>query len=385
MFTSNAKLINFLCVIYAQICFIVSLRANIFSIIQKQYQLDYSHIGTLILISGIAMQVATYLGGIFIKKWGYNIMLAISLAITGLSIFLILFVKSVLLFDLLFISFMFGFGACVIVLNMYTGILSGNFKGKNLLKLHLGASIGLCMGPSVLMWLISFGIHWQVAISFSSIPVFIFILPLLFKQKTNQNLNTNDTSVSIAPKKQYNPLIVWLFIIIFTCSQIYEHGVGTWFIIYAIKTKGITETGASKYLTLFLLSFPISRFVLGKYIDRINYHITIIASFILTFLLVLLGVFTQELLYISFTGIFICVMYPVIMSLMQNEFGEDSSDIIGFICMVGGILQYIFIWSIGKLGDLFSIQIGFLSLTIYMLIGALCTFIIKAHDSNQKC
>ena len=124
-------------VIYGQICFILSLRTNIFSLIQRDYSLDYSHIATVVLISGIIMQISTYLAGIIMKRWGYKNTLSIGLMIVATSILSMFFIDNVFLFDILFTIFMFGFGICTLVLNMYAGTLGADSRGKTLMKLHL--------------------------------------------------------------------------------------------------------------------------------------------------------------------------------------------------------------------------------------------------------
>ncbi|PAB59863.1 MFS transporter [Anaeromicrobium sediminis] len=365
---------------YGEICYISSLRTNIFSIVQQEYSLDYSHIATLVLISGIVMQISTYITGIFSKRLGYNNSLIIGLFISGASIFSMIFVKSIALFNFLFILFMFGFGVCTLVLNMYAGLLAGDSRGKVLMNLHLGAALGMSVGPTVISQLVNIGFSWQFIMAMSSIPAFILIIILFISNSYNKKNNDFNNAVekSISNKRfKYGSYIVWLYILMFICAQIWEYGVGTWFVIFARQTKNLTEIEAAKYLTIFLGSFPIGRIIYGKLLNYIDSYKSMLISFIGNFILILLSFLTKKLVFISLTGLLTCSMFPVMMSMMQEEFGDDSSDLIGFICMAGGILQYVFIWSVGEIGDLYGIKVGFGSLIIYMFIGALSILLIK--------
>lgn len=378
MKSSSKRLIYVMFFIYAQLCFILSLRGNVFSIVQTDYHLDYSHIATLTLISGLSMQLATYFSGLFMKRWGHVKVLVLGLVISGISIFLIFFVRSILFFDLLFVLFMFGFGMATLVLNMLTGTLAGESKGKALMRLHLGASVGICIAPSLFVLLNQWDLSWQMIMGLSSLPVFILIVFVLInKSGTIGTYDSKDIATQVSTSNNFNNFIIILFILIFSCSQAWEHGVGTWFIIYTVKTSGITEADASRYLTLFFVCFPIIRLTMNKFMDYLNYRMTLLIAFMSNFILVLIALLSHQFIFISLTGIFTCLMYPIMISMMQDIFGGNRSDLIGFICMVGGIIQYVLMWTIGKIGDSYGIEIGFGSLIIYILIGGICVFLIN--------
>ncbi|QZY55448.1 MFS transporter [Crassaminicella profunda] len=375
---------------YGEVCYITSLRTNIFSIVQQEYHLDYSHIATLVLISGIVMQISIYLTGLISKKWSYHKSLIGGLGICGISIFCMFFVKNIFLFDTLFVLFMFGFGVCNLTLNMYAGALAENNRGKALMKLHLGAALGMSIGPTVISQLMHIGFSWQSILGASSFPAFILIFLLFFNKQPNtqQSIQENQSIQTTEHELNSKSFIVWMFIIIFICAQIWEYGVGTWFVIYARAAKDLSEIQAAKYLTIFLAGFPVGRLIYSKILDYVSYYKSILIAFIGNFILILLGIITKELIFISLTGFFTSSMFPVIMSMMQEKLGDHRSDLIGWICMVGGILQYIFIWSVGKLGDIWGIELGFSSLIIYMFIGALTVLFIRnslSENKSSKC
>ncbi|WP_105615089.1 MFS transporter [Vallitalea okinawensis] len=387
MKSNSKKTIFILLMIYAQLCFIIALRTNIFSIIQSDYNLDYSHIATLVLVSGILMQLAIYLSGHSIKRLGHKPTLYIGMSIVGISILSMITVKSIFVFDTLFTIYMFGFGFCILALNMYTGVLAAN-RGKALMILHFGASIGFSIGPKMLSELMSRGITWQMIISLSSIPVFILLILLFLVKESSDVITTEeklDTDQNKTAKYNMKSTVVIMFIFIYISAQIWEYGVGTWFIIYARKTNGLTEFQAANYLTLFLVCFPISRLLLSKVVTTLGEYKSLLISFCANFALILLGLVTGQLILISLTGIFTSLTYPLIMTMMQENLGEDNAELIGWISMMGGMLQYVFMWFVGKLGDIFGIQVGFGSLIIYTILGALSIIVLqKALIKERK-
>lgn len=385
MKSTSKKTIFILLMIYAQLCLILALRTNIFSIIQSEYSLDYSHIATLVLVSGILMQVAIYLSGHSIKRLGHKPTLYIGMTIIGISILAMTMVKSVLVFDTLFTIYMFGFGFCILALNMYTGALAVN-RAKALMVLHFGASIGFSIGPKLLSELMSRGLSWQMIIGLSSIPVFILMILLFVVKEPSEfnNAKKSDEEESQSAKYSMKSTVVIMFVLIYISAQIWEYGVGTWFIIFARKTNNLTESQAANYLTLFLVCFPVSRLLLGKVVTSIGEYKSLLISFIGNFALIFLGLVTGQLIFISLTGIFTSLTYPLIMTMMQENLGEDNAELIGWISMMGGMLQYVFMWFVGKLGDVFGIQVGFGSLIIYTILGALSIIILQKALKNER-
>lgn len=346
--------------------------------LQIQFNLNYNHIAFIILISGLFMQFSTFLAGFIIKRYGHLFSLSCGIVLSLAGLLPMFSVDSILMFDVLFILFMFGFGICLLTLNMYMGYLSFNSKGKALMKLHLGASIGICTGPAILLFLMQIGFSFLQVLSLSGtfILAFSFFLIINIKNKTSiPSQSLKNGTVFSNPKSSF--YLIFLFIIVLTTSQIWEHSIYTWFVIYAVNGKRYTSLEASKYLTLFLMCFPIIRFLSMKLMDMVGYHLTLFIIFFSVSFLLLCNIVKSDLILISLTGLFTALMYPLIMTMLQNEYGQNRPDLIGFICMVSGIFQHISMCFIGYLGDTFSIDFAFESLIIYILIGTIGTCLLK--------
>lgn len=369
---------------YGQICFIVSLRTQVFAIVQKDFQLNYNHIAILVLVSGILTQTSAYFSGNFIQKIGYKKSLNVAITTIIISFGGMFFVDTPWLFDALFTLFMIGNGAATLVLNMYTGVLLPEKRGKALVILHLGASIGLCIGPKTMDMGLRLGLTWQWVCGLAVIPLIVILLISIYvkepsdlhiiKEEKHSKLNGNKKVVT-----QIGIATVAYFVLIFACAQVWEFGIGTWFVIYAQKGKGLSTKMATNYLTIFLICFPIARILYMKMINYLPGIYCLCLSFVLNGFLCMLAILTGNILFFALTGVFTSLFYPIMMAIMQDVLGDRSTKLIGFICMIGGFIQYIFIWLVGVLGDYFSITVGFYSLSVYLILGAILTYGLINH------
>jgi fucose permease len=228
---------------YAMAGLILGMRTNIFLFVQRDYLDGYSHIATLVLVSGIFMQMSLYYAGHLIERFGYRRLLTAGIFISAVPLVLMYQVKSILLFDINYALFMTGYGVVVLTLNLFASSLMPERRGNTLLMLHLFFSLGALTGPKWISLLTDRGLPWQSVISFSTVPFFIIAF-LLFRMGSHVSESEKDSSEEESTLRDGGPAAylrepyVWLFIVIFLCSQIWEYGIGTWFVIFANKTRG---------------------------------------------------------------------------------------------------------------------------------------------------
>lgn len=391
---SNKRIMLFLCFSsYFTFGMVLGMRTNIFLFIQRDYLDGYSHIANLVLISGIGMQLTLYLTGYLIERFGFERVLAFGLAVAALPLSFMFFVKTAFAFDVNYILFMFGYGIVVLTLNLFVSALVPERKGNALLTLHLYFALGALAGPKIISMFTDAGISWQRVIAFSVIPVYLIFTALIwvtikggrvytttFRESSGRSSSSKDRVLHYL-KEPY----VWLFILAFVCSQVWEYGLGTWFVIFANKTKGISSSEAAFYLTLFYASYPLVRIVFSRIIHRLNLVAVIAGAFICCIIFGSLGMFSGQLYFYSFTGMGIALMYPGLMAAMQHVFGEGSTKKIGFITMAGGLVQYCVIWSVGLMSDHFGIGTGFNFMIIYLFMGLISVLgILQLTNRNQR-
>ena len=345
--------------VYGMSGLILGMRTNIFLFIQRDYLDSYQHIASLVLISGICMQLTLYYTSHLIEKLGFIKVLMIGVTVSSVPLLLMFFVDSAIAFDVNYVLFMFGYGIVVLVLNLFVSHLVPERKGNALLMLHLYFALGALIGPKWISLCTDAGIPWQTVIAVSSIPLFLvlFLLIRINRQAGPGELtmkpdrDDTDASATRDIRAVLRDPFVWLFVIIFICSQIWEYGIGTWFVIFANKTKGLSSSEAAFYLTLFYASYPFIRILFSKIIHRLNLLAVLLGAFLCCVFFASLGMMTGQLLFYSLTGMGVALMYPGIMAAMQHLFGEGSTKKIGFITMAGGLVQYGAIWSVGLLSD----------------------------------
>ncbi|MBI9104531.1 MAG: MFS transporter [Spirochaetales bacterium] len=382
------RLMLILC--YATYCIfgvVLGMRTNIFLFIQRDYLDNYQHIATLILISGICMQLTLFWAGHLIERIGFHKVLGLGVAIAMIPLALMFFVNSARTFDLSYTIFMFGYGFVVLALNLFVSHLVPERKGNALLILHLFFALGALCGPRWVSLCTDRKIPWQHVISLTAtIPLLLIFLTIIISGILAKD--SVRAAFPVAPKimpatkderdisstREFSKVLqdpfIWLFILVFVCSQIWEYGIGTWFVIFANNTRGLSSSEAALYLTLFYASYPLIRILFSRIIHRLNLLIVILGAFTCCILFGGLGMLTDRLFFYSLTGMGIALMYPGIMAAMQQIFGEGSTKKIGFITMAGGMIQYAAIWSVGLISDQLGIQIGFTSMLAYLIIGA---------------
>ena len=365
--------------------FILSMRTNIFQYVQSAYLEGYDHIATLVLVSGILMQIPLYLTGLYIEREGFQKALLLGMVSFSVPVFLLGFVRSVFHFDLIFSLFMLGYAVAIMALNLFTSNLYPERKGNVLLMLHLFFAIGALSGP---MWISFFkdaGYSWQRGITLASLPLFV-ILVLIIRANRNISFKTaprETVNLKTTEKKNYTSPFLWLFIVIFLCSQTWEYGMATWFVIYANDTAGMDPSKAAWYMSLFYGSYPLVRIVFSRFIHRLNLLTVLFFAFSLSAVFILLGIISGNFLYFSLTGLGVALLYPAIIAAMQDHFGDSATRTIGFITMTGGLIQYLAIWFVGIISNRLGIEKGFSSMIWYMVAGALAVTAVYTLKKRQ--
>lgn len=373
---------------YAMAGLILGMRTNVFLFVQRDYLDGYSHIATLVLVSGIFMQASLYFAGHLIERFGYRRLLTAGIMISAVPLVLMYPVNSILLFDINYALFMTGYGVVVLTLNLFASSLMPERRGNTLLMLHLFFSLGALSGPKWISLLTDKGLPWQSVISFSTIPFFIiaFLLHRMGSHVSESDTGEPGDEERIAdggPAAYLKEPYVWLFILIFLCSQIWEYGIGTWFVIFANKTRGLSSAEAALYLTLFYASYPLIRIVFSRIIHRLNLLTVILGAFICCIVFGGLGVATGRFSFYSLTGTGVALFFPAIMAAMQQLFGEKATKKIGFITMAGGLVQYAAIWGVGLMSDRWGIGVGFPFMLVYLFFGALAVTGIMIREARR--
>lgn len=373
---------------------ILGMRTNIFLFVQQEYLEGYKHLANLILFSGIAMQFSLYLTGNLIERFGFQRVLPLGISISGLSLSFMYLVNSAMIFDICFFLFMVGFGIIIFNLNLFVSYLNPERKGNALLVLHLFFAIGALIGPKLVSTATDLGHTWQLVTFISSFPFYILLFFLLTTNKEHNHGGIKDyTKKNISPIKSINnyfkDIFVWLFIVVFLCAQVWEYGLGTWFVLFANKAKGLNSGQAAFYLTIFYFTYPIVRVIFAKLIHKFDLIVVLIGAFISCLLFSSLGMFTGYMTFYSLTGLGIALTYPALIAAMQLVFGHDSLKKISFVTMTGGLLQYIAIWSVGLISDKYGIVVGFNSMIIYIFIGLIFMISIlyfrKTREGKYVC
>lgn len=376
---TNKKRTLYLCYFaYGLIGLVFGIRTPLFFYVQQDYLDSFSHLGTLVLISGIGMQGTLYVSGILIEKYGYMHMLKVGITSITIPVLLMGLLPGITGFDFAFTFFMLGYGITVLPLNMYVSAIEPKRKANVLMILHLSFAIGALIGPKFISLLVTAGVSWHYVMVMTSLPFIALTLQYIRTPSSDIGKKLADLSPSLdSIKKNSFGFLPLLFILVYMAGQTWEFGIGTWFSIFSNASKGLTANESAVYLTLFYFMYPIFRIIFAKIIHHLNLAHVLLFAFLSTAVFILLGIVTSSLVFYALTGIGTSLMYPATMSLMQEAFGDHASRRIGSISMIGGLIQYVAIWLVGLMSDQWGMLIGFNTLLLYPLIGGIA--IVAIH------
>lgn len=372
--------------------FLMNLKGVLIPVIKANFNVSYSSIGLMIFIGDIGYMIATFFGGIIGEKFGIKRLLKFGFILIIISIIYMNLVKTFSLFVLLMFCIAMGAGCFEIGLNSLGAqiFVANAAVMMNLLHFFYGA--GSSVSPKFAGWLLANGVTWRRIYTYSLLlicAVFIFLLITSFPENKKTEKNSKLSLIQIVSSKK-----IWLFTGVLGFCIVAEVGIANWFINFLQVVHGFNADRSSLYLSIFFIVFTVGRMVGGFLAERAGY-INILFYFTFTILALFAGGLLTGGIWVilfSFTGFFISIMYPTVMTIIMKEYRTDTTAVIGFIITAAGAVNMIVNWIIGKTSDYFGVYTGFASIWVYdaliivflLLLRKELSFIREKKDANQK-
>jgi MFS family permease len=133
-----------------------------------------------------------------------------------------------------------------------------------------------------------------------------------------------------------------------------ELSVGGWLVNYLEKSYNWSIASGSKLLSMFFLTFTLSRLFLGTLTDKIGFTKSIIIFAGSAGILNLAGVIIGEpgAFLFALAGAGIAPIYPTVMALLAKRYPKDSDTAISFTVTLMGIASVIGNFLVGGIVDL---------------------------------
>lgn len=380
----NIQIIILAYLIMAVFGFFMNLKGPVIPSVRMGFNVNYSSIGFMILMTDVGYMIATFFGGIAAEKFGIKSILIFGFIVVILSALSMKFINAFSLYVIIMFFITLGMGCFEIGLNSLGARVFITNAAVMMNLMHLFYGVGSTISPKYAGWLLAEGISWRSVYLYSLailLIVLVFLLVTPFPEKKEEHINSKIPFKKIVSDKK-----LWLFSGVLGFCIVSEIAVGNWLINFLQVIHKMNENESSMYLSFFFIAFTIGRLVGGFIVEKTGYVKALIyftISYILFFSggLFLGGKWT---ILFSLTGFSVSIMYPTIITIIMKEFKEDTTVIMGFIITASGLFNMISSWLIGKTSDLFGVYIGFASILLYISLQIILLFILKRVVKYDK-
>lgn len=357
---------------------IMNVRGLTNPLLQEDYGINYSQLGTVLMFFSIGASLASLFSGFLIEKFSLKKVFRMGLIIGICGLAAIYFITHYYL--LMFIIFIIGLGMGTINVagnSLASRIFTKN-KGKMMNLLHFFFGIGSASAQIYAPFIINLGFRWEAVYSFGIIillSLFIFSFIPTFPHNSDRE-SSNETKVLEVLKDKR----VWLFIFMFSFYVGTEIGLSSWLGVYLDDIQQRTPKEIGTYMFAFFILFTFGRLIASFIVEKVGYIKTIIISASIAIITISLGLFGPPnfAFFFSLTGLFIAPHFATIQAVMFELFKENVSAIVGLTLTAGSLGNILFANKIaGAVNQWLGIQLGFTIFIIYLLILITITIYLK--------
>jgi fucose permease len=366
---------------------VVNIRGPINPLIQKDYGINYSQLGLVMVLFSIGSSFATFSGGILIEKFSLKKVFWAGLFIEIIGLVAIKYINEYYLLTLIMGIIGLGMGVLNVSANTLASRIFIKDKGKMMNIFHLFFGVGGIVAPIYATQLIKRGFKWESSYFFSILLILSLLLFSLFSRfpEADPKEEQNNTQVMDLIKD----MKVVIFILMFFFYVGAEIGLTSWLGLYLDDVQGRSEEEISFYIFLFFLLFTVGRFLGSIIVEKIGYLRLVLISSVSAIISILLAIIGPDYFafFFSLTGLFLSIDFPTMQAAIFEIFDENISAIIGITLTAGG-LGNIFManWLPGLINDLIGIKLGFILFIAYLLIlvGAILFLKYKYIGQDDK-
>lgn len=371
MFEDKTKKTSLILLAFS-IMFIIGFTGNMRGIllpaIKSSLAINYSSIGTMIIVSGLGYMSSTFINGFLCDKFGHKKVLAFGFALVFLGLVGLGFTRSFTILLLTMAILYLGLGSFDIALNSLTPRIFTVNTAIMVSFMHVFYGLGSAFSPKIGGWLLLKNIPWYTVYLYSiALVAFVFVL-FIFSPSLPSPDNTQYAAIPV--KKLLTDKKVWLFIGVLGFCESTELGISGWLVNFLQAVRGMDEGSSSQYMFYFFITFTIGR-VFGGYIAEKLGYVRTILLFVSTSILLFAGgllLGNNFVILFSAIGFFVSIMFPTMITIISKEFPQNGSSAMGLIITAAGLTGMISNWLIGILNDAFGVNLGFASILIFAFV-----------------
>lgn len=232
----------------------------------------------------------------------------------------------------------------------------------------------------------SFG-GWKL-INGIMLVVGIIVLVLLSRLTVPQHTPVPEKSAGGAPQNRTEParLVFWIFVAMFGCYFIGEHGIMNWLLSYCINAFDMPSAQASSILSLFWGGMTLGRLVLAPAVQKLGAKKSLYlfggAGTVLFTLGVVLG--SSGLVILGVSGFLISVLYPTMVLLIQQVYPENvAATRTGSIISLATLADIAFNALFGVAIEAWGYRLSFGILPVGMILFYLCYLLLMRKTRSM--
>jgi len=322
-----------------------------------------------------------------IRRFGTGVVTAVSVLMTAVALLGFSLSGAFALLCLWAIPLGLGAGSVDAALNNYVAL---HYKAKHMSWLHCFWGVGASIGPIIMSYFLINKNSWNlgyrsIGLLQCCLVVILFItISLWGKNKSQTNIQKNETSKGIKFKELFSIAGVKQILIAFFCYCSLETTTGLWGSSFLVMEKNISPEIAAQWISFYYIGITSGRFISGFLTMKLNNRqmVRLGQALIACGIVTLMLPFGKLLLLPGFfiIGLGCAPIYPSLLHETPKNFGSEKSQAIMGIQMASAYIGTTF------MPPLFGQITSFFGFNIFPLFisGILILNIIMVELLNKK-
>lgn len=254
-----------------------------------------------------------------------------------------------------------GMGAIEVGGNALIVALHPLAQGRFLNLLATFHGVGSLLAPFYAVWLLSENGSWRNVFLYS-LPVTV-LLGLLFLITAGPSVSQQERhgfDWQVLRRTGFSPTMIFFYLAIglYVATEL---GIANWIVEYLSKSKGLTQSTASYYLSGFFGCIMIGRLVGSIVVERIGYLRSVWLAAIGALLCIGITLLTPPAFafFLPLSGFFCSIIFPTITAAVARLHPQNTGTILGLLFTAGGVGGALGPAVMGVASDALGIQWGF--------------------------
>ena len=359
----------------------VNIRGLTNPLLQEDYGINYSQLGTILMFFSIGASLASFFSGFLIETFSLKKVLRTGAIVGIIGLIAIYFTSNYYLLMLVIFIIGLGMGTMNVSGNSLASKVFTENRGKMMNLFHFFFGMGAALAQIYAPFIINLGFAWEAVYSFAGVLLLIIFsfsfipdFPKAAEDKEDNDTNTLDILKDTR---------VWLFILMFSFYVGTEIGMSSWLGVYLNDIQQRTPQEISTYIFAFFILFTFGRLITSLVVEKIGYIKIIVISAITAVISIFLGLIGPPnfAFFFSLTGLFISPHFATIQAVMFETFDSNVPAIVGLTLTAGSLGNVFFANKLaGVVNQLLGIQLGFGIFIVYLLIlTSLTIYLYQKH------